>query len=163
MKQLLVIDVPAKATADEAEQMLNAVCGEYFLVAVHPVDGASRAFFKARRPHNETGGVGGVKADKDGKDDAARAFIAAHPEMTVPALRAGLEGLGIKRKKTWVTMARLDIRANASDKQEEDAKAVAFLRAHPDTPSRPLSKVFRAETGIHRSYKWFQRKRTDTA
>lgn len=53
---------------------------------------------------------GGQKTNADGMDDAARAFIKAKPDMTIKALIAGLAEMGIKRKKTWVTEARIAIR-----------------------------------------------------
>lgn len=56
----------------------------------------------------------GAKPNKDGLDDAARAFIKAHTELTVPALIHGLEDLGIKRRKTWVTEVRLELRGGGS-------------------------------------------------
>jgi hypothetical protein len=52
---------------------------------------------------------GGNKANRDGKDDDARAVIQANATMTVRALVAKLAALGIDRKKTWVTNARLEL------------------------------------------------------
>jgi hypothetical protein len=64
----------------------------------------------------------GQKADVDGKDEAARAFIKARlkeqPDVTVNALIAGLADLGIVRKQTWVKMARLAIRGAGSKHTE---------------------------------------------
>jgi len=53
-------------------------------------------------------GTGGTKANRDGKDEAARAIIRAHPGLTVAALIDKLEEAGIDRKKTWVTEARME-------------------------------------------------------
>jgi hypothetical protein len=52
----------------------------------------------------------GNKSDRDGKDNVARAVIQANATMTVRALVAKLAALGIDRKKTWVTNARLELR-----------------------------------------------------
>jgi RecA-family ATPase len=41
----------------------------------------------------------------------------------------------------------------------EDAQALEYLKAHLDWTDRAISKQFKAETGIDRSYKWFQRHR----
>lgn len=56
----------------------------------------------------------GQKANRDGMDEAARAFIKAHPDWKVGALISGLAELGIVRRKTWVTEARLAIRGGGS-------------------------------------------------
>jgi len=50
------------------------------------------------------------RSHRDGKDQAARAIIAAHGGMTVSALIDRLADAGIKRGKTWVTEARLAAR-----------------------------------------------------
>ena len=52
----------------------------------------------------------GFKADADGKDAAAHAYVKANVELTVATLVKGLAALGIDRKKTWVTDARLAAR-----------------------------------------------------
>jgi hypothetical protein len=52
----------------------------------------------------------GFKADADGKDAAAHAYIKANVELTVATLVKGLAAIGIDRKKTWVTDARLAAR-----------------------------------------------------
>ena len=62
---------------------------------------------------------GGQKANADGMDDAAHAFIKAKPDLTIKALIAGLAEMGIKRKKTWVTDARIAIRGGGSKHGEE--------------------------------------------
>lgn len=54
--------------------------------------------------------LSGNKSDRDGKDDDARAVIQANATLTVRALVAKLAALGIDRKKTWVTNARLELR-----------------------------------------------------
>lgn len=51
--------------------------------------------------------------------DAAREVIRANPDKTVRELMEMLSGMGIKRGKTWVTDARLDIRGGGSKPSEE--------------------------------------------
>jgi len=72
-------------------------------------------------------GVGGNKANRDGKDEAARAIVRANVTLTVPALIAKLQEAGIDRKKTWVTLARMD----ATGKGVENFFALEVLMAHP--------------------------------
>ena len=100
---------------------MNGPCDQanYLLVNVLYMEPlrSTRAFFRlsareqAVRPNTARSvGVGGNKADRDGKDDAARAVIKANVTTTVTALIAKLKALGIKRGKTWVTEARLAVR-----------------------------------------------------
>lgn len=58
--------------------------------------------------------VAGRKANRDGRDDDARALIAANPDCTVPRLLELLGEHGIERKKTWVTENRLATRKDGS-------------------------------------------------
>lgn len=108
MNHILVVDVPANSTTAEVEQMLNEPYGKgYFLQAIAcgvPGSG-SRAIFRLRAQRDL------LVRKSDGKDERARAFIQTNVSMTVPALVSRLAGLGIKRGKTWVTMARLDARS----------------------------------------------------
>ena len=48
------------------------------------------------------------RGNRDGMDDAARAYIKANCDMTVAALVKLLSDNGIKRGKTWVAEARLE-------------------------------------------------------
>jgi hypothetical protein len=116
-----VVDVPDAATAEEAERLMNGPYDQanYILVNVLYMEPlrSTRAVYRlsarqqAGRPDiARSVGVGGNKADRDGKDDAARAVIKANVTMTVTALIAKLKALGIKRGKTWVTEARLAVR-----------------------------------------------------
>lgn len=49
-KTIRVVDIPAGATAEQAEEMLNAVCndGYYFMQFRSSETGETRAFFKLR-------------------------------------------------------------------------------------------------------------------
>ena len=116
-----VVDIPDEVTAKEAERLMNAPCEEanYLLVNVLYMEPlrSTRAVYRlsareqAERPDiARSVGVGGNKADRDGKDDAARAVIKANVTMTVTVLIAKLKALGIERGKTWVTEARLAVR-----------------------------------------------------
>ena len=121
MRVIRVVDVPDAATAEEAERLMNGPLDQanYLLVNVLYMEPlrSMRAVYRlsareqAERPDiARSVGVGGNKADRDGKDDAARAVIKANVTMTVTALIAKLKALGIKRGKTWVTEARLAVR-----------------------------------------------------
>lgn len=105
-KKILVIDIPANATAAEAEQMLNAPydAGYYVQTIACGFGLALRAIFRAHALVERNI----RKIDPD--DAAARAFIRDNANMTVPALVAALSETGIERKRTWVTNARLDSR-----------------------------------------------------
>jgi len=116
-----VVDVPDAATAEEAERLMNGPLDQanYLLVNVLYMEPlrSMRAVYRlsareqAVRPNTARSvGVGGNKADRDGKDDAARAVIKANVTMTVTVLIAKLKALGIERGKTWVTEARLAVR-----------------------------------------------------
>ena len=116
-----VVDIPDAATAEEAERLMNGPLDQanYLLVNVLYMEPlrSTRAVYRlsareqAGRPDiARPVGVGGNKANRDGKDDTARAVIKANVTMTVTALIAKLKALGIKRGKTWVTEARLAVR-----------------------------------------------------
>lgn len=108
-----VIDVPDAASAEEAERLMNGPCDQanYLLVNVlymEPLRSTRAVYRLSAREQAST--ATGTRSDSDGKDDAARAVIAANSALTVPALIAKLAALGIDRKKTWVAYARLDAR-----------------------------------------------------
>ena len=52
----------------------------------------------------------------------------------------------------------LPSKAKAGD---EDAQAIEYLRAHWVLKDRDVAKGCKDETGVDRSYKWFQRRRRD--
>jgi len=107
-----VIDVPDAATAGEAEQLMNGPCVEanYLLVNVLYMEPLKSMRAVYRLSAREQQGRPDATAGGDGKDDQARAVIAANATMTIPALVAKLADMGIDRKKTWVSYARLDAR-----------------------------------------------------
>jgi hypothetical protein len=109
-----VIDIPPDTTAEQAEELLNLPFEEgYHLTAILAWDRfGARAFYRRRVRAAPSGKTGGNQANRDGQDAAAKAVIRAHADMTVPALIAKLKDVGIVRKQTWVTYARLDIRGN---------------------------------------------------
>ena len=121
MRVIRVVDVPDAATAEEAERLMNGPLDQanYLLVNVLYMEPlrSTRAVYRlsareqAGRPATTRPvGVGGNKANRDGKDEAARAVIKANVTMTVTALIAKLKALEIERGKTWVTEARLAAR-----------------------------------------------------
>lgn len=59
-------------------------------------------------------GQGGNRANKDGKDEAARAIIKANLTKTVREIKAALADAGIKRSDGWISMRRCDIKGTGS-------------------------------------------------
>jgi hypothetical protein len=108
-----VVDIPDGASAQQAERLMNVPCEEanYLLVNVLYMEPlrSTRAVYRLSA-REQAGRPDTAATGTDGKDEAARAVIAANPTLTVPALIAKLAGLGIDRKKTWVAYARLDAR-----------------------------------------------------
>ncbi len=45
---------------------------------------------------------------------------------------------------------------------KDDVLAVDFLKAHLSTKDRDIAAALKSQTGIVRSYKWFQRRRKDS-
>ena len=60
----------------------------------------------------------GNKSNKDGKDDAAEAFIRANITLSARDLEERLAALEIIRKKTWIAKAQARIRAELGQKGE---------------------------------------------
>lgn len=122
VKQILVIDISPNTTAEQAEEVLNRPFEDgYYLTSIIGWDKFSaRAFYRRRVRGVEASASGAAsaktgsnKANRDGKDDAAKAIIRANLSMTVPALVARLNEAGIDRKKTWVGDARLEARGRS--------------------------------------------------
>jgi hypothetical protein len=53
------------------------------------------------------------------------------------------------------------VRVGTGERELEDAKAVEYLKANFGKPDRVIQAGFKKESGIERSYKWFQRRRKD--
>jgi hypothetical protein len=108
-----VVDIPDGASAEQAERLMNGPCDEanYLLVNVLYMEPlrSTRAVYRLSA-REQAGRPDTAATGTDGKDEAARAVIAANSALTVPALIAKLASLGIDRKKTWVAYARLDAR-----------------------------------------------------
>lgn len=56
---------------------------------------------------------------------------------------------------------RTTVTPKTPENLDEDARALEFLKANLGKPSRVIAADFEKETGIVRSYKWFQRRRKD--
>lgn len=111
-KHIVVIDIPSTSTAEEAAEMLNAVCdrGYYMRMVTPGLDGgAARAYF-ASRAQPEQKEPKPIR-NTDGKDDDALAIIRAHIGDPISHLVRRLQAVGIKRGKTWVADARIACRS----------------------------------------------------
>jgi hypothetical protein len=51
--------------------------------------------------------------------------------------------------------------AKTAKVEEEDVLALDFLKVNLGKPDRRIAAAFKAETGVERSYMWFQRRRKD--
>ena len=104
MKRILVVDVPRGATAEEAEQLLNAPYDEgYYLDRLFDgfAEGIVRGFYKLR-----------VKPERDGaEDEAALAIVKEHPKASVREVVEFLKQAGIKRGRSWVSQKRFELYA----------------------------------------------------
>jgi hypothetical protein len=100
-KRILVIDIPANATADESEELLNSPYAEDYylgeLLTGWPGVGA-RAFFKLRS-----------RPEADGKDAETIKLIRDNLSLTVRDLMARLAQAGIKRSREWVGDKRAEL------------------------------------------------------
>lgn len=108
--RIQVVDVPAGATTEETERLLNDVCEQgYYVLAVLPVNhGGSRAYFNQRK-HVPGKTARGNPGNRDGKDEAALAIVEAHPKASIREVVELLNGAGIKRGRSWVQERRLRI------------------------------------------------------
>jgi hypothetical protein len=126
MNVIEVVDVPQGASEDEARRLLNRPCeaNRYMLVQVLPLPGGcTRAFYRlVARAYDKKPGeraeLGGFKADLDGMDGAARVYIKARMGLPIRVLVEGLADMGITRKKTWVSDAKLALRGSGSKHAE---------------------------------------------
>jgi hypothetical protein len=122
MDVIEVVDVPEGASENEARRLLNRPCAEnrYMLVQVLSLpDGGSRAFYRLLRCDYDKKPVERSKlreyrGNRNGMSDAALKIIRNNPDLSIRKLITLLEGAGITREKTWVSEARLAIRAGAS-------------------------------------------------
>jgi hypothetical protein len=99
-------------TAERAEALLNQPFDEdYYLLSIVAWGACSaRAFYRRRVQHAGAGGSRGNQANRDGKDEAAKAIIRDNPDLTIMALVIRLKDTGIKRGKSWVSAARIEAR-----------------------------------------------------
>ena len=112
-KQILVVDVPAASTAEEAERLLNAVCERgYYVLAILPGErGGAHAYFNRRRPIP----IAPPRGNRDGKADAAIDIIKANPDKSLSQTVELLKAAGIKRGINWVSTKRRELFAKAID------------------------------------------------
>jgi hypothetical protein len=107
-KHILVVDVPANATAAEVEQMLNAPYedGYYVQTIACGVPGAeSRAIFRLHKREEWNA------RKSDGKGGAAIAYIADNMDKTAKALKAGLMALNIVRSAAWIADQKVTLKS----------------------------------------------------
>jgi hypothetical protein len=112
-KRIRVVDVPSGATAETAENLLNAVCEDYYVMAIHPGDdGGARAFFNLRTRHLSGEDRPLFRGNKDGKEETALSIIREHVEESCTKLEQRLAEAGIKRSVNWIGKKRLPMRGN---------------------------------------------------
>ncbi len=103
-KRIAVVDVPGTATAEEAEQLLNAACDRgYYVLSIVPGLTGVRAFLGKRRDPKLRG------KQTDGRHGEAMAIIKAHPRDSIRKLVGRLAAVGIKRGRTWVSEKRMEL------------------------------------------------------
>src|SRR5579872_7189061 len=113
-KRILVVDVPAQATAETAERLLNEACEQgYYILAIHTQEGGgARAFFNLRTRLDRAGAPRAL-GNRDGKEDAALEIIRMHPGDTIAGILGRLRAAGIQRGRNWVSQKRRGLFATA--------------------------------------------------
>jgi hypothetical protein len=118
---IIVIDLPDRATPDDAVLALNAPGDSYFLVQVLPVVGGHRAYL---RRYKQTP----TKAAKDNahsvSDATAMSILRANRDKSVRTIVSVLDAAGIKRGRQWVCD---QLTATCAEDGREDA-ALAFVK-----------------------------------
>jgi len=116
MNVIEVVDVPEGLSEDEARVLLNKPCeiNRYMLVQVLPLPGGIRAFYRlvSSAYDKKPGERNQLRTHGDGNHEKAVAYIQAHPEMSLRQISLGLAAMGIKRGRTWVCDARMNIRGS---------------------------------------------------
>ena len=112
-RQILVADVPADATAEEAEALLNAVCDRgYYVLAITPgLNGGARGFFGRRREPKSASRL----RNRDGREAEALDIIRRWSDESCRVLQKRLGAAGIKRGHSWVSEKRALIRGGAAN------------------------------------------------
>jgi hypothetical protein len=106
-KKILVVDIPASASAEEAERLLTEPLEQgYYLKNVFPWPGlGARAVYPLLAKRETT--------DKpvDGHEEDALQIIRNNPTLSIRALVLKLRIAGIERSKTWVGDKRFELAA----------------------------------------------------
>ena len=147
-----VIDVPTDATAEQAEELLNAPGDSYFIVQVLPIAGGHRAYLRRYKQTPPTK----AEAAKDHVDDAtAMSILRANRGEPVRAIVSLLAKAGITRGRQWVC-EQLDATC-AEDGREEEA--LAIVKRYPESKPRDIVDELKyARPKIKRSVVWARRK-----
>lgn len=103
--QNLVLEIGENESAADVQARLNKAAGDgFFLVNVVGRLAFLRTTVTRKKPEDR-----GRKANADGMEDAALAYIAANMEKSAPTLVDEMEDLGIHRKETWVKKAKRNL------------------------------------------------------
>jgi hypothetical protein len=102
-KQIVVIDIPADATTEDAELAMTAEYErDYYAVAAIPWGNFGARFFFVKR-REQAKSVNGMPPNDDGREDEAVALLRAHPDTAVMELVMRLREAGIYRGRNWVS------------------------------------------------------------
>ena len=153
---IVVIDVPERATPDDAAQLLNAPGDSYFLVEVLPVVGGHRAYlrrYKQTPTKAET-----AKAIAGNVDEAtARSILRANRDKTVRTIVSLLQAAGLKRGRHWVC-DQLDATCAEDGREEEALRCVKTMGAEGREEPKCIVDILRSHFKIRRSIAWARRK-----
>jgi hypothetical protein len=108
--QNLVLEIGESESAVDVQARLNKAGDDgFFLVNVVGRLAFLRTSITQKQQPEQKGGNngGGPKTLPD--DSQARAYVLEHADLSVRQLIKGLSAIGITRKKSWVSDARLDI------------------------------------------------------
>jgi hypothetical protein len=105
LKKILIVDIPASASAEETERLLTEPLEQgYYLKIIFPWPGVgARAVYPllAKRETTDT--------PMDGHEEEALQIIRNNPTLSIRALVLKLRAAGIARGKTWVGEKRYDL------------------------------------------------------
>lgn len=161
-KQILVVDVPTEATAEQTEELLNAPCENgYYMTTLSlswPGVGA-RGFFKLRaKPKEHEDADQGKTADD---------IIRANPRMSLRQLKVELARAGIKRGVTWIGEAKARIHPKPTAEEVRAAQRARNTEIAKDIIRRnlthPVATIHRliAERGIQAPMDWVEKIRAE--
>lgn len=153
-KTVLVVDVPEKASPEQAEALLNAPGDSYFLVHVLPVASGHRAYLRRYKqtPPTKAEAEKGKAANLD--DATGLSIVRANRDKSIREIVSLLDRAGIKRGRQWVC-DKLDATC-AEDGKEE--RALDYVKMFPKDPPSDIVFGLQHVLKIKRSVSWARRK-----